>query len=114
MDHTDLREGQGWETKTMLRLFRFKSHKEETWVNYHIGTYNMARKIWIQMGLPFLYEVIVESMWMKNPMQWLTPSKKVYRWRSTRWWLSLQTEMMECDDEKSYHKMEAQVGMAHS
>ena len=23
----------------------------------------MARKIWIQMGLPFLYEVIAESMW---------------------------------------------------
>ena len=22
-----------WETKTMLRLFRFKRHKEETWVN---------------------------------------------------------------------------------
>ena len=48
---------KGWETKTMLRLFRFKRHKEETWVDYHARTCNMARKISIQMGLPFLSRV---------------------------------------------------------
>ena len=42
---------KGWETKTMIRLFRFKRHKEETSVDFHTRTCNMARKIWIQMGL---------------------------------------------------------------
>ena len=57
-----------WETKTMLRLFRFKRHKEETWVDNHKITCNMARKIWMQMGLPFLYDVIAESTW--RAMRW--------------------------------------------
>ena len=43
---------KGWRNKTMIRLFRFKRHKEQTWVDLHIGTCNMAREIWIQMGLP--------------------------------------------------------------
>ena len=95
---------KGWETKTMSRLFRIKRHKEETWVGYHTRTCNMARKVWIQMGWPFLYEVIAESMW--RTVGWaydersnavINTLKKVYRWRSTRWWHSLQTEMMERD-----------------
>ena len=45
---------KGWETKTMTRLFRLKRRKEETWVDYHTRTCDMARKIWVQMGLPFL------------------------------------------------------------
>ena len=77
--------------KTMLRLFRFKRH-EETWLNYHTRTCNMARKIWIKMGLPFLFEKIAESMW--RAIRWacdeksnavINPLKKIYRWRSTRW-----------------------------
>ena len=32
----------------------------------------------------------------QNPMQWLTP-EKVCKWRSTRWWHSLQEEMMVRD-----------------
>ena len=54
---------KGWDSKTMLRVFRFKRHKEETWVDYHTRTCKMARKISIQMSLPFLYEVIAESVW---------------------------------------------------
>ena len=33
---------------------QFQRHKEETWVDYHARTFEVARKIWIQMGLPFL------------------------------------------------------------
>ena len=81
-----------------------KGTKKETWPNYHTRTCNMARKIWIKMGLPFLYERIAESMW--RAMGWVCDEKsnavinslkKVYRWRSTRWGHSLQTEMMERD-----------------
>ena len=50
-------------TKTMLRLFQFKTQKEDTWVDCHARTCKIARNIWIQMGLPFLCEVIAESMW---------------------------------------------------
>ena len=46
-----LERTKGWETRTMLRLFGFKRHKEETWVAYHTRRCNMARKIWIQMCL---------------------------------------------------------------
>ena len=92
----------GWETKTVLRLFHFNRHKEETWVDCHTRTCNMARKIWIQMGLPFLYEVIAENMW--RAMGWACDERstavidspnRVYRWRCTRWWRSLKTEMLE-------------------
>ena len=47
---------KGWETKTMTRLFRLKRQKDETWVEHHTRTCNMARKIRVQMGLLFLYE----------------------------------------------------------
>ena len=53
----------GWETKTMTRLFRLKRQKDETWVEYHTRTCKMARKMWVQMGLPFPREKIAESMW---------------------------------------------------
>ena len=77
---------KGWETKTILRRFRFKRNKEETWVDYHTRTCNTARQIWIQMGLPFLHEVTAECIW--RAMGWacdersnavLDTPKKVYR-----------------------------------
>ena len=58
-----------WETKTMLRLFRFKKQKEKTWVDYYARTRRTARKIWVQIRLPFLYELIAESMW--RAMGWV-------------------------------------------
>ena len=66
----------------------------------------MTRKKSIQMGLPFLFESIAESMW--RAMGWacdgksnavINSLKKVCRRRSTRWWHSLQTEVMERDCE---------------
>ena len=36
---------------------------------------------------------------MRNPNAVINTLMKVYRWRSTRWWHSLQTEMMERDFE---------------
>ena len=45
---------KGRETKTMIRLFRFKRSKDEAWVAYHTRTCNIARKIWIRMVLPLL------------------------------------------------------------
>ena len=60
-------------TKTMTRLFRLKRRKDETWVEYHARTCNMARKIWVQMGLPFLCEKIAESMWRAT--EWVCDEK---------------------------------------
>ena len=51
-----------WETKMMMRLFRFKRGTDETWVEFHARCCTMARKMWTQMGMPFLYEIIAESM----------------------------------------------------
>ena len=52
---------------------------------------NVARKAWIQMGLPFLYEVIAESMWRatgwacdEKSIAVIDTLEKVYRWRSTQ------------------------------
>ena len=47
---------KGWKTKTMMRLFHFKRHEEETWVDCNTGTCNVAIKTRKQMGLPFLHE----------------------------------------------------------
>ena len=44
-----------WETKIMMRLFRFRRVKDETWVEYHTRCCKAARKIWIQMYLLFFY-----------------------------------------------------------
>ena len=58
-----LEKVQRWETKMMTKLFRLKRQKEETRVEYQTRTSIMARKIWVQMKLPFLCEQIAESMW---------------------------------------------------
>ena len=47
----------------MMRLFRFKRGKDETWVEYHTRCCKAARKIWIQLGLPFPSAKIAENMW---------------------------------------------------
>ena len=72
VDHTDDGKDQRWETKTM-RLFRFKRQKEETWVDYNTRTCTVARKIRIQMCLPFLQEKIAEIMW--RAMGWVCDGK---------------------------------------
>ena len=36
-----------WETKMMMRLFRFKRGKHETWVEFYTRCCKAARKIWI-------------------------------------------------------------------
>ena len=66
----------------------------------------MARKIWVQVKLPFLCEKTAESMW--RAMRWacnekenavIFSLKKVYKWKSTTWWQSLHTRMMKEDSE---------------
>ena len=47
--------------------------KEETWVDYYARACKTARKIWVQKGLTFLYEVIAESMW--RAMGWSCDEK---------------------------------------
>ena len=106
MDAADNGKTKGWETKTMIKLFRLKRQKDETWVEYHTRTCNLARKIWVKMKLPFLYEKVAESMW--RAMGWACDKKvntvtyslkKVFKWKSTRWWHSLHTDMMKEDSE---------------
>ena len=83
-----------------------KRKKEETSVDYQTRTSIMARKIWVKMKLPFLFEEVAESMW--RAMVWAYNEKenavvdflkKVFRWRSTRWWYALHTTMMKEDFE---------------
>ena len=68
------------------------------------GAAEAARKIWIQMELPFLYEIIAESMW--RAMEWVCDQrpnavvaslKQVFRWRSSQWWHSTHAEGMRDD-----------------
>ena len=66
---------KGWETKTMVRLFRDKRHKEETWVADHKRICNMSRKIWTQMGLSFFHERIAESVW--RAMGWVCDESRM-------------------------------------
>ena len=40
-----------------------KKVEDETWANYCTRTARVARKIWVKMRLPFLSDVIAESMW---------------------------------------------------
>ena len=53
----------------MTRLFQFRRHKDDTWVDYHTRTCNLAREIWTKMGLPFLCERITENTW--RAMGWV-------------------------------------------
>ena len=90
----------------MTKLFCLKRQKEETWVDYQTRTSIMARKIWVKLKLLFLYEKIAESMW--RAMEWacnekenlvMDSLKKVYQWRSTRWWYAVHERMMKEDPE---------------
>ena len=103
-----------WKTKTMLRLFRFTRKKRETLVDYYARACKTARKIWVQMCLPFLYEVIAESMWramgrvcFEGPNAVINTLKSVFRWRSARWWQSTQAKGMKndaCNNARWKHK----------
>ena len=53
----------------MVRLFRFKRRKDETWVEYHTRCCKAARKIWIHMGLPFQYEIVADGYVIRGLMQ---------------------------------------------
>ena len=93
-----------WETEIMMRLFRFRRGKDETWVGYRTRCCKAARKIWIQMGLSFLYDIIAESMWRdmgwvcyQRPDTVVASLQQVFRWRSSQWWHTTQTEGMRDD-----------------
>ena len=66
---------KGWEIKTMPRLFRFKRNKEETWVDYCTRTCNLTRKMWMQMGLFFLYEKNRRKCVTNHGMGWVCDVK---------------------------------------
>ena len=93
-----------WETKLMMRLFRSKRGTDETWVEYDTRCRQAAIKIWIQMGLALLFEIIAESMW--RALGWvcdlrhnavIVSLKQVFRWRSSQWWHATHTEGMRDD-----------------
>ena len=82
----------------MMSLFRFKRVKDETWVEYHTRCCRAAKNIWVQMGLPLLYEIIAESMWRavgrvcgERPNAVIDSVNQVFRWRSSRWWHAIHT-----------------------
>ena len=52
----------------MSRPFRFK-REDETWADSYARACRKAGKIWVHVGLTFLFEVIAESMW--RAMGWV-------------------------------------------
>ena len=94
---------KGWETKTMARLFRLTRPKNQSWVDYHARTFLIARKIWVQMGLPFLCEKIAESMW--RAMGWVCDEKSnvviFFLKKVGGWWHSSQTMMKEAPENRT-------------
>ena len=93
-----------WETKMMMSLFRFKTGNDKTWVGFQTRSCKDARKIWIQLGLPFLYKIIAESLrramgWVcdQKPNAMIDSLKQVFRWRSSRWWHAIHTEGVKDD-----------------
>ena len=90
----------------MTKLFRLRRQKDETWVECHTRTCMMARIIWGQTNLSFLYEKIAEGMWRamgsvcdEKTNALMDSLKKVYKWRCTTWWQSLHKRMMKEDHE---------------
>ena len=92
----------GWETKgdeTCISIQKMKKQRcgqtiaqkneeeEEMWADYCTIAARFARKMWTQMKLPFLSEVIAENMW--RAMGWVCDQrqnavscslKQVFRW----------------------------------
>ena len=91
---------KGWETKTMLRLFRSKRHKEETWVAIWPGRYGYR---WACPSCMKELQKVCGEPWdgyeTKKSNAVIDTVGKICRWRSTRWWDSLQTDGMDSDDE---------------
>ena len=88
----------------MSRLFRFKKEEDGTWAKYCTSAARIVRIIWFNMELPFLSEVIAESMWRamgwvcdERPNAVINTLKQVFRWRSTKWWQSTQASGMKSD-----------------
>ena len=73
-----------WETKMMMRLFRFKRRTDEPWVEFHTRCCKTVRKIWIQIGLPFLHDKIAESMWRAMGWYVIGETARTYWDRCTR------------------------------
>ena len=95
---------KGWETKTMIRSIPFERQTEETWVGYNTRRAMRPGRYGYRLRFPFLHEKIAESIgepWdglCDGKVNTVTNSlKKVYKWRSTTWWQSLQTRVMEED-----------------
>ena len=93
-----------------------QKQKNKTWADYHAR----ARKLWLRMSLPFLYEVIAESMW--RAMVWVCDErstavidtlKNVLRWRSTEWWQSTQAKGMK-EDPCNHTRWKHKWGVAQS
>ena len=65
---------------------------------YYTRTCRIARKILVNLGSPFLSEVIAESVWRamgwvcdQRPHAIINALKHVFKWRSTKWWQTTET-----------------------
>ena len=88
----------------MRRLFRFKRKEDETLQGYYTRTASVARTMWKKLRLPFLTEMIVESMqratgWNcdTRPSAVFTTLKYAFAWRSTASWQSTRASNMMVD-----------------
>ena len=78
--------------------------EEETLAEYCRRTARIARTIWTKMMLPFLSDVIPESIWRvmggacdPKPIAVLKTLKYALKWRSTSWWQNTKAIEMKND-----------------
>ena len=92
---------EGWETRAMSRLFRFKRMEDETLAGYCTRA---ARTIWTKTNTSFLSETTPESIWRAmgwtcdpKPNAVLTTLRHAFAWRSTTWWQNTKATNMKDD-----------------
>ena len=89
---------RSWKTKATRRLFRFKRQRCETLTGYCTRTARAARTIWKKINLPFLTEMIADSLTCDTrPNAVLTTLKYAIARRSTAWWQNSQAKDMTGD-----------------
>ena len=92
--------------------------EDEMWAIYGTRAARVAMKIWAKMNLPFLSEVIAESLWRamgwvcdERPDAVINTSKQVFKWRSTK--LRQSTEAIETKNPYNHTRRKHKWGWHH-
>ena len=89
MDSEDIGKNQRVGDQDNDAIIPSPKAKNETWVDHHTRTCNMAKKIWVQVDLRQIAENMCRAMGFEESAQMET----------SRWWRSSQTRMVKEDQE---------------